>query len=686
MSAFAGFVQGVFQGMDWREGRDARKEQREWAREDRDWTKKTRGRQTQVWGQQDEDRARAEEERARQQEYEDQERALLGQITSPQDAPRPPSQQGISIAEAAPDDGTGRVEAPAGQGVGISMNDLGASQSPDQAAASSMMQDRLSQRVEAARNAKPAAPPAEGRRADSGAPDPELVAEGARMSGIEPYTPGKPRGQADQPQQPSAGRGISLFASPAFASTMPEGGPQAPERGPGQATQDAVQGRGQGYSDYQEATRGIRSDAPRRGSMDEMVERERAANAPRQEASPEAQARAAEVRRKALSIIPAGDPVTAVVDRLSRSGMGIASTAANLTGGALSAVGATDAGARMYDTGEGMKDAQRRLNDRDRAEAEARRAPAPGTASAAPAAPAPGNQSLPGSQGPTRAAAAGLQIGGAQDVPQPASVSSAGGEAIQDAITSATRKEGVSIAAAARGQTTSAENRRIAETAGKGISQGWNMEAAAELEQFYIQNGNFEKAKMVQDWAKDKKVQAGIEKWGEAMVYMQLNDKEGLLRAITELYNMKGYYDDGLSVVAGRTEWIENDDDEIVALIVTFKDNATGRQFTQRIDGAMGMIGTAVIGAMAPDSVFERMSGEVEAQRGAAADSRQDELSHSDWRGYLSQAREMLGVGSNGMFSEGATPVTQEQIVAKARELAAARSGSTQGDVPVYAD
>ncbi|MBN2760869.1 MAG: hypothetical protein JXQ79_10240, partial [Rhodobacteraceae bacterium] len=593
-----------------------------------------------------------EEERASAEEFERQESELLSRIGAPQQGG-----QAISIMDAVPLDepqgDQGRVEAPASQAA-ISMVDIGASQNPDQAAASSMMQDRLMRNVEAARVAQDQA---------SVAPPPQ-----ARETQVAEAAP------KEQPQQAPARPGISLFASPAFASTMPEGGPQAPRAEPGQATVDAVQGRGQGYSDYQEATRGIRSDAPRRGTMEDMVAQERAANAPRPDrpaASPEAQARATQTRDKAMSILPAGDPVTAVMDRLNRSGMGIASTAADVAGGALSAVGAMDAGARMYDRGSSMKDAQRYLEAQDRASTQ----PAP-TSRAPAAQPVAQPNARNQGQGPTRAAAQALQISGARPVAEAPSIRSAGGEAIQNAIADATRSEGVSIAEAARGETTPAENRRIAEQAGRGIAESWNLQAAAELEQLYVRSGNFEKAKMVQEWVKDKKVQAGIEKWGEAMVYMQLGDKESLLGAITDLYNMKGYYDDGLSVVKSKTKWNENDDGEIVGMTVTFKDNATGRQFTQSIQGAQGMIGTAIIGAMAPDTVVERMMSEVEKERAAQSGNRPEQISAQDRaEAIASLAKEMAGV-------EGVTP---EILRAAEAEYDRLIGGQRAADVPVYA-
>ncbi|WP_296473286.1 hypothetical protein [Roseinatronobacter sp.] len=120
MSFFAGFVNGVFQGKNWREARDDRKRKREWEIEDREHAIAQRGRTVSGWAEEDEARARAEQERldaeASQQRVDESLRRALGLTDDV--APANEGNQGMSVMDAVPQ-GTRATPPPSSQGLTV---------------------------------------------------------------------------------------------------------------------------------------------------------------------------------------------------------------------------------------------------------------------------------------------------------------------------------------------------------------------------------------------------------------------------------------------------------------------------------------------------------------------------------------------------------------------------------------
>jgi hypothetical protein len=662
MSFFAGFVDGVFKGKDWREGRDDRARRRkmdderfDWEREDRDWTGEARGRQRTVWTQAEQDRARrleAEDKaKSSQDRIDESRRSVLGggelsvmdAVPQGEDQPTPSapsartsppaqSSQGLTVRGALGELGTGAQGANVGRDV---------------------FTDRLAAAAEEQRRAQAPAPTTAPAPVQQSAaqPDPALVAEGARIAGIQPYVPGQDR-------QPTPSRGFSILdaiVSPAQAGTMPQEAGKA-------AAPVASSG----------------SSARRR----DPVAPSQAAPAPATP-SPEAQARAAATSNRVQGALSAVNPMN-LVDRLVPMGASVAGTAANVAGTALSAVGATDMGAQMFDTGQGMKEAGRRLDGR----APSGAAPAPATApsqqgqapTTTPRKKTDQTQFFIGDTPISLSGPTPMQTGTVADVVAQVTGSPVTEGSLVAAGESIAKSAGMSAAAALRSPSqpakpaSKAEARAVAREAGVRFSKEQIDSHAKVLEA----EGRFDDARAWREYAGSENTRKGMEKLAEAMYYWNMNDEGKALQAIVELYNIKGYYDDGLSALSEGTSFQYDAQGNIVGLTAAFRDDATGKVFQQTIKGPRDKIMALVIGGLSPEATFaagmEAIGGSL-APKASTAPKMTPELSLKIEQEAREQAKETGGLN-------GATP----EAIAAARERIMQGMGFDVGAVPVFTD
>ena len=704
MSFFAGFVQGVFEGKDWREAKNDRERKRkmederfEWAREDRDWTGEARNRQRGEWGRTDQERSRADQEReeaeASQRRVDESRRQALG-LGDEQGSGRE-----MSVRDAVPD--TDRpappsesrtAPPPSSQGLTVrgALGELGQGAQGDNVG-SNVMQDRLSDRVAGQQTAQAA--PAPTRTAPvqqaaaapqqlpqgapvqqaAAAPDPALVAEGAQIAGVQPYVPGQERGAPAQPQPPAQG-GFSLnnlIASPAAASTMPEGGPQTERR-----VNDEAQARAQGIQDRGEAFNATRNQEP-------------------SQASAAAQGRAGRINETVRGLMPQTDPVTGILNRLNRDGMRIAGVASDAAGVAQSAVGATDAGARSFDRAQGMRDAGARMDAQRDAQALTVR-PQP----AGQVAPAPQQQGQRGvSQrtdetqffiGDTPMSLSGrkpVNTGTVADLVGEVTGSPVSEGSMKAAGDSISKNAGMSAAQAlksdgSRKPPTKAEVRAVAKEAGVRFQKTEVDRHARVLEA----EGRFEEVTAWREFAQGENTRLAMEKLSEAMFYWDMNDEGNALQSVVELYNMNGYYDDGLSALSEGTAFSYDAQGNINGLTVTFRDEASGEVFQRQVRGPRDKVMAVVIGSLSPEATFAAAMEMVGGLKPQQTETPMPDITHADWRGYLDQARK--GIAEERGLEIAAVP--QAEVEQRAREIIARLPNArniqryaAQGDVPL---
>jgi len=857
MSFFAGFVQGVFQGKDWRDNKNDRKreqgiadERLDWEREDRGWTGEARDRQRQVWTQADEDRARTNRERQRgednQAEFEDIVDGLEGggqpqdRGTPAREGERPPrttstrggaSARELSVANLGslgsaadsvsmgqPATGDPRQPVPAlsmgQQADGPRNASATPAQRPNNARGDRSRGDDAMRADEDFRPqpqrqplsiAIPAVMPPRGEdamRADedfrpatrrgAGNDDAMRMDEDFRPVPPRSVRGGQPFDQSsvrpEEPQQPRSVRG-----GQPFVGGREQPGPLPMTVNPnGSSLIDAAQGRGQASSDYTEATRGFRSDAPQRGvrpvedappmprsagderlradedfrprelrPRDEAPDRrgpprdvrggrpfrgeqdsgtgglgvlhnmiadadESRAREDRDAANDQLRAREdgeraptpSEARAQAIQSGAGGiagrggmsvlDAVTDAGAVLNRAGTRVIEG----VGAGLSVV-SPSAGAAVFDAVGQMDRASDRLAGMGEGTAAAPMPPtqglAPAAPSGAPAAPAPAGQqptAQPGPAQPSPARAAPAPSGApfssrfnfngnegtisgrervstntvADVVPRETqSGTPAPSVAIAGKAISARFSAGFSIRDAANPQAQARPKASEVRATAREAVKRFDEDGIRRLEQHFIRNGEFGKAEQWRSFATSANTQAALGKWVEAMTYWQMNDEDGFLDSVADVYNSRGYYEDGLSVLREGTEFRRDEGGNIIGASITFRDDASGETFRRNIQGPRDLVGAAIIGALSPEQVFEQ--GMAEAQAMAAQQE-------ADARGMSLDDRVQIETRVTALATEmgkitGVTPEIYEQ----ARQIVERQLGiNTGGNVPVLTD
>ncbi|MGP9790704.1 hypothetical protein [Roseinatronobacter sp. NSM] len=637
MSFFAGFVQGVFQGKDWREARDDRKRRREFEDEDREWTGEARGRQRDVWGQQDEDRERrnrqsdedrrvTQSERERREALERQERELLGGLF---DGNR---DQGLSASEALPDGRDTRQDTRPPQRRSLTLEGLG---QVGASAQGQMSNDLLADRVARQEPVRTSPQPrVAGQPTDPRTPDATTSAADGRMD-PRAGQPVQPLQAAQQmPQQPQAPRQW-IDSTPPIVVQTPSGPirqdvlPPAPR--PANPTRQIAPDTDM-YD--RQAWRGL--------SLNNLIASPAAASTVQDSVTTGTPYTAAELPPRAQQNLPVSDdhPFRGAIERdRARGGLSSAADTQNPQIGRRIALGVSDIADRLQnpqiDTSspefqefqrmnpeaatqaiEQSQAAQQRQAQRQ-AEREAIAGSRRNQGTQQPPAPAPAPQgSQPqGADAQPRAARrdVDLRISGRQ--------ADLGG--VADAVTSTdsgtpilsvrrgeneiAQSAGMSAARALRPGSQQAPNRTQVRESARRVVKRFEDHDIERIESFYVQQGDFAKAKAFRDWAGAANTRRGMEKWAEAMTYWGMNDDENFLDAITQVYNSQGYYDDGLTAVREGTSFEFDQQGQIIGATVTFRDESTGQTFRQQINGPRDLIGSAIIGALAPESVFDIM-------------------------------------------------------------------------------
>lgn len=205
--------------------------------------------------------------------------------------------------------------------------------------------------------------------------------------------------------------------------------------------------------------------------------------------------------------------------------------------------------------------------------------------------------------------------------------------------------------------------------------QDFRSRRMAPIVERYLRTGRPDQARAFEAWMNERGVQEGMRSWARAIHAYSANDFEGLLEGLVGAYEANDYYDDGLSIDREQTEVNRDDRGNIIGATIAFRDNATGRTFQQEINGIRDMAAVA-IGTLSPEAVFERMWEQTFGQDG------NNEQEEARQRAY-GQAYERL---SRADYNWGQlSPGEQHQRVLDHLQRATGASGIGAGAVPVYA-
>lgn len=732
--AFAGFVEGLFNGMDWREARDDRQrgrkmddqrfgweqEDRQWDLERRDWARDDRAftlsERTRVAGERAAGRTRAASERARaesnreldRQAWEDTAAWLEGGSTG--GAPRRTRPLWVEEPISVRDLGMSNSAPPAGNPAPAP-----AASAPVRPVVSRQHANRDEKIGPPQESARPAAQPAANTPSiEDNQPIPTVMS--ARRDAIRRGTsvteywngltpeqrlmlvsatdiepaPGVRRAPPERPAQPAQAtqapapepapqpQGNSIADIAAQLAARPQ--PQQPNRAEvmtGQAQQAVAQATQPVYTRPTAAEvieplrQGLAEEfAPRPRQTPEQIEASIAAMPPAFRGAPVAPTSPEQAQAAARQRV--GEPISV---------SGLVSSARN----AMDALSGYNAAPEREMTPEerAARDsviAHQQTTGIPLREAVMPPAPAPAAASPQPAATAPVPQPAPApatqqpaasipAPAPARAAAPGTtpvpQAQAAQGGAQTPVPTTPSGTPLQSLAS--VERQTTSVAPAA--QRTRANLRRESEQVAERFVSDYRQRGAAPIIQRFIATGRVDEAREFQEWLDQEGVRQGMHAWARAIHSYQVNDLEGMVEGLVEAYEAPGYYEDGLSVVRNQTRMLHNSDGELIGADITFRDNASGRTFTQQVRGVNDLVAVG-IGSLAPEAAFEQMLG---LTFGADQPRNQpQQITTSDMIRIRERAYEEVSQG-------GLRQPTAQEVDMRMREILASMGGGASG-------
>ncbi len=660
MSLFAGFVGGLFDGMDWRESRDDRRTQRKreavresWAQEDRTHTLSERER---VAREREQARARGAAARARAEQTRVEDLAALNESVD--------VLQGLG--RSAPAQGAGQYPEP------ISIRDniapraggnataAGATVLPAETRQRPAVSPQRSNRDNKTDDPRPAADPAPlSSRSmsliDANSPIPSEASvqrEAARRQAVSPMPGATNQGFAPAPQ--SAGTEIDDIAAGLAALPAPSPAPRAQVMAT-QANRTVPAAR-------EAAARPAPAPAPQPATPADQYS-ERAQGIAR--VIPDALSR---VGRGAVSLLGSA------AETQGRRALAEQALNQDTAGIAIAATGAPGAGAASMRRADELRRLAARPGQTQGTSLGAVTLPPQAGSALEPAAPVAPTRAQMNYGTPMVEPAMPPRAGGvrpevrqqAQATPDQAPQTQSG---TPMASVQQVARQAISIAPqAGRG---GANTREVRERAAETFVQQYRQQTMLPIVERLIRTGRVSEARQMQGFFDDLRVQDGMRSWARAIHAYSVNDTEGMVEALSEAYNNEAYYADGLSVE--RAEPVPNEDGEVIGADITFRDNESGRTFTQQIRGINDLVAVG-IGTLSPEAAFEHMLG-LTLGRDAPEPQR---ISAGDMVRVRAQAQ-------SEVTQDGAREATQEEIDARVRAIlqGAGMSASGLGARPV---
>lgn len=141
---------------------------------------------------------------------------------------------------------------------------------------------------------------------------------------------------------------------------------------------------------------------------------------------------------------------------------------------------------------------------------------------------------------------------------------------------------------------------------------------APKLQQYWLSQGDMDKANAFGKWIQDTNVQQGM-KYGAGMIRAaQMGDPDAVMDNMVRLYNQPGYFEDGLSAVKAETR--RDKDGNATGWDITLRDNKTGKESTHSFNSMDDVYKTAMQFGD-PKNVFEYGMQQLQAGQKAQLES-----------------------------------------------------------------
>lgn len=154
---------------------------------------------------------------------------------------------------------------------------------------------------------------------------------------------------------------------------------------------------------------------------------------------------------------------------------------------------------------------------------------------------------------------------------------------------------------------------------------------APKLQQYWLSQGDMDKANAFGKWIQDANVQQGM-KYGAGMIRgAQMGDPNVVMDNMVKLYNQPGYFDDGMSAV--KADVRRDKDGNAAGWDITLKNDKTGKETTHSFNSMDDIYKTAMQFGD-PKNVFEYGMDQLKAGQKITAESAKEQR---DWQRKLSE-------------------------------------------------
>lgn len=263
--------------------------------------------------------------------------------------------------------------------------------------------------------------------------------------------------------------------------------------------------------------------------------------------------------------------------------------------------------------------------------------------------------------------------------PVPSAAPQAQGNVVTPSVETAAKVMGP-VKPAALAMTPSKEAKRSATQQVGSFMDYYRKEAVPLVVEHYLSTGDVEKAQAFQQWAEDSAVKDGMKHWARGVHSASIGDEDGFLKAIVSSYNSTGYFEDGYSIVEGKSGFIKDQGGNITGAEITFKNDQTGETNVQKFED-VGDIYEMGVMFLSPEAVFEHGMEQL-----AAASEQQATLAEEERKHQRALELKRAGEGSADPMQDAmdflaendptfASLAPREQV-AKAAELIEAREAA----------
>lgn len=97
-------------------------------------------------------------------------------------------------------------------------------------------------------------------------------------------------------------------------------------------------------------------------------------------------------------------------------------------------------------------------------------------------------------------------------------------------------------------------------------------QSAPKIIKHYLSRGEMDKAREFQDFIESEGAKNGMAAWARAAHVAAVGDERGFIEGIEGAYNQTGYYDDGYTMVAGKSGLVRDEKGNVTGAQIVFHD------------------------------------------------------------------------------------------------------------------